>query len=87
MLKIRDDIYLGNNNVSLCNVGVILNDIAKQNNTHVIWWIKGNHKCICEQDEYENNLIWHQDNNIPKPKWSEIYRIYTEICNSRGLQP
>lgn len=87
MQKIRDDIYLGNNNTSLCNVGYILNIIAKENNTFFIWWIKRPFTCICEQQEYENNLMWHEDNVINKPTWDQVYKTYLDICKSKGLEP
>lgn len=87
MQKIRDDIYLGNNNVSLCNVGYILSIIAKNNNTFFMWWIKKPSTCICEKTEYENNLIWHKDNIISKPSWDDIYQMYIKICNSQGVEP
>lgn len=87
MKKIRDDIYLGNNTVSLCNIGFILNEIAKYNNTFYIWWVKKPSTCVCEKLEYEVNLMWHESNSQPKPTWAEIYKVYLDLCKQRNLDP
>ena len=87
MQRIRDDIYLGNNNASLCNIGYILSLIAKNNNEVFIWWVKKPSTCVCQKDEYESNLIWHEDNALPKPTWYEIYKMYLDICNSKCIKP